>query len=215
MTLKWLQAVILAALGTFGAAAQTAGTADVQPSGQAAPVEDPTYQPMTGKERFDWFVKGTVGPESLAMGVVTAGIGTARDTPPEYGSHWEGFGERYGIRLSAVGTEKAMEASLGAMWGEDPRYFRVPGEPFNSRMKHILAMTFMARRPDGDLMPAYARYMAVPGSSFLSNTWRVDSDANTHDAAMRTMWGFASVIGSNAFKEFWPDIKTHLFHRKK
>ena len=81
-----------------------------------------------------------------------------------------------------------------------------------SEPKHVLAMTFMARRR------AYARLCAVPGipgSRFLSNTWRVDRGRNIHDAAMRTMWGFVSVIGNNAFKESWPDIKTHLFQKKE
>ncbi len=73
----------------------------------------------------------------------------------------------------------------------------------------------MARSDDGSYGPAYARYMAICGNNFLSNTWRVPSEANTHDALLRTAEGFAGRMAQNAFEEFWPDIKERIFHRQK
>jgi hypothetical protein len=108
-----------------------------------------------------------------------------------------------------------MEASLGAIWGEDPRYFRVPDEGLKSRARSIVKQTFMARRADGNFGPAYARYIAISGNNFLSNAWRPDSEANTTDAIYRTVEGFAGRLASNSFEEFWPSIKTHLPHRER
>jgi hypothetical protein len=178
----------------------------------AAPVED--YHPITGRQRLNWFVKSTVGPETLLVGVFSAGIGTAENTPKEYRGTWEGFGKRYGIRLSGTSTGNAMEAGFGALWGEDPRYFRVSQRPFGGRVKNVIAMTFLAHDREGRIMPAYARYIATPGNNFLSNTWRADSEATTHDALLRTMWGFIGVMEKNAFVEFWPDFHKKFFHRK-
>ena len=124
------------------------------------------YEPITGRQRWRWFISQSVGPPSLAVGVVSAGIATARDKPFEYGPGWEGFGKRYGIRLSGVVTGNAMNAGLGALWGEDPRYFRVGDGPLGHRMRNIVVMTFMARRSDGHLAPAYARYIATPETIF-------------------------------------------------
>jgi hypothetical protein len=166
------------------------------------------YAPITGKERFEWFVSQTIGPSSLFVGVLSAGIATARDKPFEYGPGWEGFGKRYGIRLSGVSTGNAMNAGLGALWGEDPRYFTATGRPFGARMRNIVTYTFMARRPDGHLAPAYARYIATPGNNFLSNAWRANSAA-----LKRTAIGFAGRMGANAFREFWPDVKKLITHR--
>jgi hypothetical protein len=170
-------------------------------------------QPITAKERIDWVVKGTIGPESLAAGLFSAGWGTGFDRPKEYGPHWEGFGERYGMRLTGIATSNVMEAGLGAIWGEDPRYTRDAGAPFANRLGHAVKMTFMAQNRDGSLMPAYARFMAIPGSNFLSNTWRADSEADVDHAAIRTGLGFLGRLGGNTFEEFWPDLKQKLFHR--
>ena len=43
-------------------------------------VQEP-YVPISGKERANWFVKATIGPQSLASGVFTSALNTARDKP--------------------------------------------------------------------------------------------------------------------------------------
>jgi hypothetical protein len=75
-------------------------------------------------------------------------------------------------------------------------------------------MTFAARRANGDLAPAYARYLGTAGNNFLSNTWRADSESGESDACLRIALGFAGRMGSNAFAEFWPSVRKHLFHRE-
>ncbi len=157
-------------------------------------------------------MESTVGPETLAVGLFSAGIGTARNSPKEYGTHWAGFGKRYGMRLTGVSTGNAIEASLGALWGEDPRYFRDTGKPFKHRLRHVVLSTFTAHDRAGFVMPAYARYVATPGNNFLSNTWRADSEATNRAAALRTVWGFVGLMGKNAFTEFWPDVRQKISH---
>ena len=179
------------------------------------PAPDPaTYEPITGKQRLKWYVKSGIGPVSLLTGIFSSGIGTATNSPREYGPHWEGFGKRYAMRFTGVGTSNAMEGGLGALWGEDPRYFRTKGFTFKQRVGNVVKMTFMAPRPDGHVSIAYARFAAIPGSNFLANTWRADSTADGEHAALRTLYGFLGRMGGNAFKEFWPDIRQHVFHRK-
>jgi len=56
------------------------------------------------------------------VGLFSAGIGTGRDTAKEHGLHWGGFGDRYGMRLTGISTGNVIEAGLGALWEEDPRY---------------------------------------------------------------------------------------------
>jgi hypothetical protein len=173
---------------------------------------DDTYRPITPRQRMRWFLTNTIGPPHLVGGLFTSAFGTAVDRPKEYGPGWTGFGDRYGMRLTGISTGNAIEASVGALWGEDPRYFRVPDAPFKRRFNNAVKLTFVARRRDGHFAPAYARYVAISGNNFLSNTWRVDSEANNHDAVIRTLDGFAGRFASNLFEEFWPDIKAFAFH---
>jgi len=170
---------------------------------------------MTGAERLEWTVKSTVGPRSLAAGLVTAGWGTWFNNPHEYGPHWEGFGKRYGMRLTGISTGCVIESALGSLWGEDPRYPRAGARPFKSRVTNIIKMTFEARRNDGRIMPAYARYAGIAGNNFLSNAWRVDSEATVGAAAERIVKGFLGQMVHNAFDEFWPDIRQLLRRKPK
>ena len=175
-------------------------------SAQTAPSANSAYEPLTARERFQWFATSTAGPNSLATGVFNAAYGTALDSPHEYGTHWEGFGKRYGMRLTGVSTSNAIEAGLGAAWGEDPRYFRRPELPFKSRVQNVVKMTFLAQDRSGRTMPAYARYIAIPASNFLSNTWRTRSEADARDAVTRSVIGVLGKMAGNAFTEFFPDV---------
>jgi hypothetical protein len=170
-------------------------------------------QPMTARERVQWAIRSTIGPASLTAGLFSAGWGTLFDQPKTYGPHWEGFGDRYGMRLSGLALSNSMEAGLGSIWGEDPRYRRDGDEsPFLHRIGHAAKMTFMAQNREGGVMPAYARFVAIPGSNFISNAWRAPGDDTAGNAAVRTGLGFFGEFGGNTFDEFWPDVHRKLFH---
>ena len=174
--------------------------------------DSPGYTAMTAQQRMEWFASSTAGPQSLTGGLFSAALGTALNSPREYGPHWDGYANRYGMRFSGIATSNAMEAGLGAIWGEDPRYYRTQGATIKQRIGHVMKSTFATARPDGHYAPSYARFIAIPGSNFLSNTWRDDSEADAQHAAMRTVYGFLGYMGGNAFQEFWPDARKLIFH---
>jgi len=171
------------------------------------------YRIISAKERAQWATVQTFGPQSLLTGAFTAGIGTARNSPHEYGPHWDGFAKRYGMRFTGVASSNTIEAGLGSLWGEDPRYVRDADLPIKRRIRNVFVLSFAARNREGKLMPAYARYIAIPGSNFLSNTWREHSEGTTSAALERTGYGILSEIASNAMAEFWPDVKRLILRK--
>jgi hypothetical protein len=178
----------------------------------AATSSSDARQPINGKERIQWVVQTTVGPEGLAGELFGAGWDTLlNNAPKEYGTHWQGFGDRVGMSVAGNAVSNTMEAGLGAVWGEDPRYFRDGAGSFGHRLGHAAKMTFLAENRDGKEMPAYARFIAVPGSNFLSNAWRASGDDDVNRASIRTGIGFVGRFGSNVFDEFWPDFKQKVF----
>jgi len=178
-------------------------------------LEDVPYESITARQRLRWFITEPIMPSHLFGGAISSALGTAVDRPKEYGPHWDGFADRFGMRLPSIVVGNAMEASLGSITREDPRYFRVPQAAFGARVKSVIKQTFEARRPDGDYAPAYARYAAYTGSNFLSNEWRVRSESNTHDALLRSGEGFLGKMAGNAFAEFWPDVERRLLRRNR
>jgi hypothetical protein len=185
------------------------GITTAPPAGSIA-----NYRAATESDRARWFLNSTIGPSRLFLvGPINAGWGTMRDVPSEYGTHWDGFGKRNGMRLTGVATGNVFEAGLGSAWGEDPRYFRSPARGFRPRMKYVVKTTFLAPHRDGQWHPAYARFVGNVGNNFLSNTWRADSEANPSDAVVRCVWGVLGRMTSDAFEEFWPDVKQKVLRR--
>lgn len=192
---------------------ERAGRSDLSHYIHAVPHSPADYQAITADQRLAWFTRSTVGSRSLTAGLFSAGFGTATNSPHEYGTHWEGFAQRYGMRLTGVVTSNAIEASLGAVWGEDPRYFHTVDASFGQRAKNVLDLTFRAYRPDGQRHPAYARFVAMLGNNFLSDTWRVPSDATWQRSLIRTAEGFGARAVSNAVSEFVPQVWRTLRHK--
>ncbi len=183
-------------------------------SGSVGVSSSDAARPITARQRAQWAVSNTLGPQALLGEAFVAGLGTWRDKPSEFGSHWDGFGKRAGADLSEAAVSHTLEAGLGAIWGEDPRYSRAVGAPFKNRLEHVFTMTFLARNRDGGLMPAYARFIAIPSSSALASTWRPGSERDLGDVGARIGLGVLGRMGTNAFAEFWPDVRQFLLRRK-
>ena len=203
--------ILIAALAALAplASAQTPGASPPQDAAQ--PAGGGVYRPITSGQRLQWYLRATAGPASLAGGAISAGFSTGVDKPEEYGGTWKGFGKRYAMRLSGVSIGNGIEAGLGAAWGEDPRYPRAESKPFGQRVGNILKYTVVARDSRGRDMPAYARFAGNVGNNFLTNLWRVESENGTGNALARIGLGVGARAASNAFAEFWPDVRRKLF----
>jgi hypothetical protein len=222
-----LTALIIAAFSVTAAGSQALALADqsddvaatplavtnVAPAPSDVVVEQTPASPITFSQRLSWFDEKTFGVPNLMGSIPGAALSTGLNHPHEAGPHWSGFGERYGVSVSTNALSNATEATLGAAWGEDPRYFRA-GEtaPFKSRLGHIIKWTVVARDRDGDIRPAYARFVAYSSSSFISDAWREPTDRSVGNEFARIGLDFLGRMGGNAFDEFWPDTKRKLFH---
>jgi hypothetical protein len=183
-------------------------------SERVVPAQERPYKPATGADRLYWFIDSTVGFSSLFLaGPISAGWGTLLHSPEEYPPTWEGFGQRYGMRLTGVSTGNAITASLGAIWGEDPRYFRLEDGTFKQHVVQVLKGSVMSRYASGEYHFSYARMAGNVGNNFLSNTWRVPSESTPGQAALRCVYGVLGHMAGNAFTEFWPIVKKKAFKK--
>jgi hypothetical protein len=162
---------------------------------------------MEWRERFDWAAGSSVSVSRLAGSAITSAISTARNQPYEFGPGWSGYGKRVGTRVLTGGVENFTEAGIGGLWGEDPRYHRKGSGPVRGRIWHSLKMSVAVRNETGGLSPAYARYIAVPAVSAMSNAWRPSSERTASATVARIPMSFLGRIAANGFSEFWPDLK--------
>ncbi|MEP6961546.1 MAG: hypothetical protein ABI995_05685 [Acidobacteriota bacterium] len=200
----------------FALVAMTTGTLVAQPNVPEAdePVKSPPTlaatnnssapQPFTLAARYKWVLNGSTGAKTIGGYLFSSALSTGRNAPPEYGPHWDGYAKRIGLKISTGATGRMLEASIGALWGEDPRYEKASGRPLTHRLWNIARMSVLARNRRGELVPAYARYIAVPANSFVSNAWRPDSETTVRDSTVRIPLSFLDRVIANTFTEFWP-----------
>lgn len=180
---------------------------------QQKPVMPGTYSPPDAAERGDWWAESTFGPTSLFTGAFGSGWSTIFNSPKEWERSGEGFGRRIATRTANVAVSNGLEAGLGAVWGEDPRYQRKGEGSIRSRAGHALKMTVMARYRDGGTRPAFARFIGKVGGNVTQNFWMPPSANGAGRVSANVGIGFSAQAGSNAFKEFWPDLRKLIFKK--
>ena len=198
------------AIAGLPAAARSQDASHSDEAAQTAPVQPlnaNTYVAITPTQRVSWIVDGTVGPESLfIIGPLAAGWNTAFNTPEEWGRGWSGFGKRYAQREADVAISNTIEAGLGALWGEEPRYIPSARKGIWPRARYALKTSVLAQGPDGRLRPAWARYAGNTLNNVIENSWLPPSQTTATQTAVRSGMGIVTRMGGNLWDEFWPDV---------
>jgi hypothetical protein len=188
-------------------------TNENQAQHQTSPSAD-AYVPISGTERVEWIVGGAVGPRSLGVGVVAAGWQTGFNVPGEWGQTWNGFGKRYVEREADVAISNTIEAGLGALWGEDPRYIASGRHGVWPRARYALKTVFLAQRSSGQLTPAWGRYAGNVFNNIIENAWLPPSVTTWEQTTWRGASGFLGRAAGNLWDEFWPDVRRRLKKKK-
>ncbi|HEU0119884.1 MAG TPA: hypothetical protein VFQ91_05110 [Bryobacteraceae bacterium] len=179
------------------------------------PLAAQNYAPLSAEERLKWFGTTTYGPRSLLVGgTAVSAWRTWRNRPHEWGPGWEGFGKRYGARILGNTFTNGVEASMGALWDEDPRYFRRGEGGAKKRLGNALKQTFMSRFGDGEYRFGAAKATGIVGGAFAQKMWMPDSVTTNRHCLYRIGGGYSGRFVGNLFREFLPDLKRAIKRKK-
>ena len=208
-------AAMAAALSTLASAAIAQDAADTEPEPAASrgSLQLVEFTPMTRSERFRNYLTATFGPNSLATSVTRAGLDQLRDSPREWGQGSGAFADRLGNAYAKHIIRRTLEFGGTSVLHQDDRYFRSGETGIWRRTKYAVASTFLARRDDGRRTFACARIGSAAGVAFISRAWQPPSTTDSNHAASNFGFIVATDLGTNVFREFWPDLKRRL-HRK-
>jgi hypothetical protein len=179
--------------------------------------EDPLL-PLTEKDKFTVYMKKTYGPGAFLKSGAIARINQAENQPVEWGRGWDGYGDRFGSSMGQRAVANTISFGVGALRGEDPRFFPSEQERTADRIKNALAQTFVVHTDQGGRTVAVGRIAGALGGGLVARTWQPDRRGIVWLGVQNGAISLAFDAASNVFREFWPDIKRHLhyhsFHQK-
>jgi hypothetical protein len=185
-------------------------TAGAQDAAQRALTQDPAASAITPSGRVGWVTTTIVASQSLMAGAFVAGTEMTMALPPEWERTASGFGRRYVARDGAIAISNGVEASLGALWDEDPRYAQCHCDGIRQRAAHAARLSVLAARSDGQVAPAWGRYAGTITSNFAQNTWLPPSGRTWQQMVLRQAGAVGGRFVGNLWAEFWPDVRRHF-----
>lgn len=171
--------------------------------------------PLSNKQKFRLFVRGTLDPFELVTVGISAGVSHANNDFPEYGEGAAGFGKRFGAGL-ADGVSAGLFGAFvyPVVFHQDPRYFRSGEGPATRRVIHALGQEFVCHTDSGRQNFNFSKVLGALTASGISNVYYPPADRGFGATMNRT--GIALINGSvgGLLDEFWPDIRRKVFHKQ-
>jgi hypothetical protein len=173
-----------------------------------------TPEPLDVVGKLHYHAQATYEPLALVGIAAYAGVLQAAEAPTEWGQSGAVYGKRFGSTLAWSGIHGALAFGLDSMLHQDPRYFRSSRTGFWRRSGHALRGTLLTRTDSGGETLSAWRIGSAYGAAFLSNQWYPD---RLNTARLGFIQGSVTLgfdLVGNLGKEFWPDIRRKVLHRK-
>jgi hypothetical protein len=179
-----------------------------------APTSVIEIAPLDWQGKLEFHAKATYGPWAIASFAAYAGFLQAINSPTEWGQGGEAYGKRFASTLAWSGIHSTLAFGLDSALHQDPRYYRSRSTGFWRRSGHALRGTILTRTDTGGETLSTWRIGSSYGAAFLSDLWYpARLDTFRHGFVTGSL-GLGFGLVSNLGAEFWPDIKSKLFHRK-
>ncbi len=143
----------------------------VKPS-PAPVVTQSGYVRPSQEKRFKRYFKNMFGPEADAQNAINAGIATWRNTPREWGTHWNGFGKRFVSNVGRGVISNTTRFGLEEAFKLDSHYYLSQKRDTGSKIKSALMSPFTARNKNGKLVFGFPRIIGTyTGHIIAAETW--------------------------------------------
>jgi len=174
------------------------------------------WQPLTGREKFDYFLHSTYAPRTfLNAGVdVVADRVKGRNRNPEYETGVRGLGQHYGIELATDETDVFFKRFLfPALLRQDPRYYRNPELPFFKRALYSMSRVVVTRTDSGGQTFNSSSFLGAAASRVLGDLYVPGQRQGMHPLSGCVGFNLLRDAGMNMVHEFWPDVRRKFLHR--
>ncbi len=180
----------------------------------AAQTSPPGITPLDWQAKLRFHAEDTYGPWAITSFAAYAGFLQVINSPKEWGQGRAAYGERFASTLGWSAIHGALAFGLDSTLHQDPRYYRSLSTGFWRRSAHALRGTILTRTDSGGETLSTWRIGSAYGSAFLSDLWYPARLDTAREGFITGSLGLGLSFASNLGAEFWPDIKSKLFHRR-
>jgi hypothetical protein len=169
------------------------------------------FAPFTRQERLHYYLTRSVGAGSTLSAAAGAGFQQWINTPSEWKQGSEGYRKRFANAYATHVVQGTIEYGASALLHEDNRYRRSLETGWWRRSRHAITRAFSATDDAGHQRFSYSRVGAAGAAAFIRRTWQPGSKAGVSEAVGGFAITLTGQVGVNLFREFWPDVRGHLF----
>jgi hypothetical protein len=174
---------------------------------------DARVAPLTAGQKFGQVGKNFSNPFTFVGTAAEAGIDQALDIHQGYGQGAQGYGKRYGADIADTATAEFFGYGVyPAIFHTDPRYYRMGSGSFFARGWYAATRVLVTRTDSGRRVFNAPEILAAATSSGISRSYYPSDERNAGDFAYTMGSRIAFDAAFAIAKEFWPDVRRHVFH---
>lgn len=171
---------------------------------------------LTTGQKFGQVGKNFFNPFTFIGIGIEAGFDQAIDVHHGYGPGGQGYAKRYGADLADTASSQFFGVGVyPSLFHTDPRYYRMEKGTFIARSAYSVTRVLSTRTDSGRNVFNAPEILATATSSAISRTYYPADERNAGDFAYSMGSRIAFDAAFNLAKEFWPDVRNHVFGRPK
>lgn len=170
--------------------------------------------PPTPKEAFKIATQNSFDYSSFVFVGLTSMIAEGNNAHPQLGKGIGGFWEYYwrGFVDKTDGNYMVI-AVLPTIFHQDERYYSMGQGPFLKRAVYAASRILITPNYDGKNGFNTSEVLGRGIAQAVSLSYYPSADRTAGDIASKYAWALGRDALTNVFREFWPDIATHVLHR--
>ncbi len=170
--------------------------------------------PPTAKQAFKVATQNSFDYSSFVFAGVTSAMAEGTDAHPQLGTGMNGFGRYYwrGFVDKTDGNYLVIFA-LPTVFHQDERYFAMGEGSFWKRAGYSSTRVLITPNYHGHNSFNFSEVLGRGLAQVISREYYPTKDRTVGALAVKYGYAIARDSVTNVFREFWPDIATHVLHR--
>ena len=170
--------------------------------------------PMTGKERWDKYVKDTFTGFPIYAASLGAALGDqSRNNPEPWGKTWEGYGKRAGTQYATFAIQTSLYQGGSALLRNEGRYVACQCNGGWHRAGYALQMSFFTYHDRKKVLDV-PQFVAAYASGIIPITWYPQGYSVSAQGVQNGTYQLGFVVLVREIQEFSPELKRFFGHLK-